>query len=54
MSDESNLAAFVTRTLDNAEASGAKQTWIELVDHGGGDGGGLQTNDGKCMSARYR
>jgi hypothetical protein len=50
MSDESNLAAFVARTLDRAEASGAKQTWIDLVDHGGGDGGGLQTSDGSCMS----
>ncbi|MBV8435034.1 MAG: hypothetical protein JO029_12210 [Candidatus Eremiobacteraeota bacterium] len=50
MSDEANLARFVARTLDNAEASGAKQTWIELVDHGGGDGGGLQTGDGSCMS----
>ncbi len=49
MSDEQNLARFVARTLDNAEASGAKQTWIDLVDHGGGDGGGLQTSDGKCM-----
>ena len=50
MSDEQNLAAFVARTLDNAQASGAKQTWIDLVDHGGGDGGGLQTHDGSCMS----
>ena len=50
MSDEQNLANFVARTLDNAEASGAKQTWIDLVDHGGGDGGGLQTHDGSCMS----
>lgn len=50
MSCEGNLAAFVARTLDNAEASGAKQTWIELVDHGGGDGGGLQTSNGSCMS----
>ncbi len=50
MSDEANLARFVARTLDNAEASGAKQTWIDLVDHGGGDGGGLQTRDGSCMS----
>jgi hypothetical protein len=50
MSDEANLAAFVARTLDNAEASGAKRTWIELVDHGGGDGGGLQTSNGSCMS----
>jgi hypothetical protein len=50
MSDEANLARFVARTLDNAEAGGAKQTWIDLVDHGGGDGGGLQTRDGSCMS----
>lgn len=49
MSDESNLAVFVERTLDLAEASGAKQTWIDLVDHGGGDGGGLQTQDGTVM-----
>jgi len=50
MSDETNLAHFVARTLDNAEAGGAKQTWIDLVDHGGGDGGGLQTHDGSCMT----
>ena len=50
MSDETNLAQFVARTLDNAQAQGAKQTWIDLVDHGGGDGGGLQTHDGSCMS----
>jgi hypothetical protein len=50
MSDESNLARFVARTLDNAEANGAKQTWVELVDHGGGDGGGLETADGSVMS----
>lgn len=50
MSDEANLARFVARTLDNAEANGAKQTWIDLVDHGGGDGGGLETRDGSCMS----
>jgi|HubBroStandDraft_5_1064220.scaffolds.fasta_scaffold105780_1 hypothetical protein len=50
MSDEGNLAQFVARTLDNAQASGAKQTWVDLVDHGGGDGGGLQTAGGKCMS----
>ena len=49
MSD-ARTAAFVARTLDNAEASGAKQTWLDLVDHGGGDGGGLQTRDGACMS----
>ncbi len=50
MSDEANLAAFVAKTLDNAEACGASQTWIELVDHGGGDGGGLETSDGSTMS----
>jgi hypothetical protein len=50
MSDESNLARFVARTLENAEASGSKQTWIDLIDHGGGDGGGLQTSDGHCMT----
>ena len=49
MSDEANLARFVARTLDNAQASGAKQTWIDLVDHGGGDGGGLETGDGSVM-----
>ena len=50
MSDEANLARFVARTLDNAQASGTKQTWIDLVDHGGGDSGGLETRDGSCMS----
>jgi hypothetical protein len=50
MSDEQNLAQFVARTLDNAQATGAKQTWVELVDHGGGDGGGLETADGSVMS----
>jgi hypothetical protein len=50
MADKTNLARFVARTLDNAEANGAKQTWIDLVDHGGGDGGGLQTHDGSAMA----
>ena len=50
MSDPHNLAQFVAHVLDNAEASGAKQTWIDLVDHGGGDGGGLETHDGNVMS----
>jgi hypothetical protein len=50
MSDKTNLARFVARTLDNAQANGAKQTWIDLVDHGGGDGGGLQTHDGSAMT----
>jgi hypothetical protein len=50
MANEATLAAFVARTLDNAEQSGAKQTWIDLVDHGGGDGGGLETHTGAVMS----
>jgi len=50
MNDEASLARFVARTLDNAAAAGAKQTWIDLVDHGGGDGGGLETADGRVMS----
>lgn len=50
MASEANLAAFVDRTLDNAQRDGVKQTWIELVDHGGGDGGGLETHDGRVMS----
>ncbi len=49
MSDEENLARFVASTLDNAESNGARQTWIDLVDHGGGDGGGLETGDGDVM-----
>lgn len=44
MASPANLAQFVARTLDNAEASGAKQTWIDLVDHGAGDGGGLEAD----------
>ena len=44
MASPKNLANFVARTLDNAERSGAKQTWIELVDHGAGDGGGLEAD----------
>ena len=39
MSSRANLARFVARTLDNAEKTGAKETWIDLVDHGAGDGG---------------
>ena len=44
MAAPSNLAAFVARTLDEAQKSGAKQTWIDLVDHGAGDGGGLEAD----------
>jgi hypothetical protein len=49
MASPNNLAAFVARTLDNAQASGAKQTWIELVDHGAGDGGGLEADSFKQL-----
>lgn len=44
MASEQNLARFVADTLDNAERSGAKQTWIELTNHGAGDGGGLEAD----------
>jgi hypothetical protein len=44
MASLKTLASFVARTLDNAEGAGAKQTWIELVDHGAGDGGGLEAD----------
>jgi hypothetical protein len=47
MASPDNLAQFVKRTLDNAEASGARQTWIDLVDHGAGDGGGLEADSFK-------
>lgn len=43
-SSRENLARFVASTLDAAERNGAKQTWLDLVDHGGGDGGGLQSD----------
>jgi hypothetical protein len=43
-SSRENLARFVARTLDAAEHNVAKQTWLDLVDHGGGDGGGLQSD----------
>jgi hypothetical protein len=44
MADPDNLARFVAATLDNAEKSGTQQTWIDLVDHGAGDGGGLEAD----------
>jgi hypothetical protein len=47
MASEKNLAKFVAQVLDNAEKSGAKQTWIELTDHGAGDGGGLEADSTK-------
>ncbi len=46
MSSRSDLAKFVATTLDNAGAANAKQTWIDLIDHGGGDAGGLQSDHG--------
>jgi hypothetical protein len=48
-SSRANLARFVARTLDAAEHNDAKQTWIDLVDHGGGDGGGLQSDTHKSL-----
>ncbi|MGH7684866.1 MAG: hypothetical protein ACREMT_11015, partial [Vulcanimicrobiaceae bacterium] len=52
-SSRENLAAFVARTLDRAQETGAQQTWIELVDHGGGDGGGLESaSNGSMMTER--
>ncbi|MGB6987527.1 MAG: hypothetical protein WBD74_16265 [Candidatus Aquilonibacter sp.] len=50
MADPANLAKFVACTLERAEQSGAKQAWVDLVDHGGGDGGGLETHTGAVMS----
>ena len=50
MSDESEPRAIRRADARQAEDDGAKQTWVDLVDHGGGDGGGLQTHDGSCMS----
>jgi hypothetical protein len=47
MASEKNLAQFVSHVLDNAEKSGASQTWIELTDHGAGDGGGLEADSAK-------
>ena len=44
MASGKTLAAFVARTLDDAQRSGAAQTWIELSDHGAGDGGGLEAD----------
>jgi hypothetical protein len=46
MAAHGNLAAFVARTLENARTAHAAQTWVELVDHGAGDGGGLEADHG--------
>jgi hypothetical protein len=46
MSDRGTLAAFVQRTLEakNSDPAFAHAgVWLDLVDHGGGDGGGLQS-----------
>jgi hypothetical protein len=44
-SSRATLAHFVAHTLDEGERNGAKQTWIDLVDHGGG----LENRLGKVM-----
>lgn len=49
MASEKNLAKFVAHVLDNAEKSGAKQTWVELTDHGAGDGGGLEADSAHAI-----
>jgi hypothetical protein len=49
-SSRAELARFVAHTLDEAQRNGAKTTWIDLVDHGGGDGGELQTSHGIMAS----
>jgi hypothetical protein len=46
MSDRATLAHFVRHALDRAQHNGAAQTWIELVDHGAGDAGGLEADHG--------
>lgn len=48
-SSRDNLANFVARTLDAAERNGAHETWLDLVDHGGGDGGGLESDAHKSI-----
>jgi hypothetical protein len=47
MSDRRSLAAFVERTLEARAADPSfrkADVWLDLVDHGGGDGGGLQAD----------
>lgn len=56
MSDRKTLTDFVVRSLE-AKASDARfadaDVWLELVDHGAGDGGGLQADTtGGFMSIR--
>ena len=55
MSSRATLAAFVNRTLEARATDGKFQgsdVWLDLVDHGAGDGGGLESdaNGGACMS----
>lgn len=47
MASPQNLAHFVEHTLDRAQRGDATQTWIELSDHGAGDGGGLEADSAK-------
>jgi hypothetical protein len=54
MSSRATLAAFVDRTLEARASDPAfkgADVWLDLVDHGAGDGGGLQSdaNGGGCM-----
>jgi hypothetical protein len=54
MSSRATLAAFVDRTLEARASDSAfkgADVWLDLVDHGAGDGGGLQSdaNGGGCM-----
>jgi len=50
MASPKELAQFVERTLETAHARGGEQAvWIELVDHGGGDGGGLEADSAHAM-----
>ena len=55
MSSRATLAAFVNRTLEERASDPnfrSADVWIDLVDHGAGDGGGLQSdaNGGAVMS----
>ncbi len=49
-SSRAELARFVARTLDDAQRNHAQTTWLDLVDHGGGDGGGLESPFGVMRS----
>ncbi len=54
MSSRGTLAAFVTRTLEERASDPSfrgADVWLDLVDHGAGDGGGLESdsNGGACM-----